>query len=178
MFNHTRSKSGRMRNRILAPAFASAAVVAAISTLAACGPTADAHSASHKPAAAQLGSQVNSARHHAHLAHHHAGAPNPGTGASPASAQPGPQAAAKHTPAKTDPKQAAPHKPKSKSKAVRHAGGLLWTLARQRGCGAIDRDRQAAAGEPRSQRNWPASPTVAALVLPGCLGCVLEMVQR
>jgi hypothetical protein len=100
-----------MRTRVLAQALSSAAVAAAISTLAACGPTT--LSASHKPAAAQPGSHVSSARHHAHRAHHHASAPvapNPGTAASPASTQPGPNTAAKRTPAKTGSKQGAQHK--------------------------------------------------------------------
>jgi hypothetical protein len=95
-----------------------AAVAATISALAACGPTtANSLSASHNPAAAQPGSHVSSARHHAHRAHHHAGAPgapNPGTAAAPASAQPGPHAAAKHIP-KTGPKQGAQNKPQPPS---------------------------------------------------------------
>jgi hypothetical protein len=119
MSSHTRSTSGRIRNRVLAQAIALAGAAATISTLAACGPmTADPLSASHKPAAAQSGSHVSSARHHAHRGHHHAGAPaapNPGTAASAASAQPGPQTAAKQAPGKTGPKQGAQPKPPSPS---------------------------------------------------------------
>lgn len=104
-----------MRSRVLAQALSSAAAAAAISALAACGPTT--LSASHKPAAAQSGSHVSSARHHAHRAHHHAVpvAPNPGTAASPASAQSGPDTAAKRTPAKTASKQPGQHQPQSPS---------------------------------------------------------------
>jgi hypothetical protein len=107
-----------MRSRVLAQALTSAAVVATISTLAACGPTAMSASTDQKPAAAgQSGPHVRPARHHAHRAHHHASAPvapNPGTAASPAPAQTGPHTAARHTP-KTGPKQGAQHKPQSPS---------------------------------------------------------------
>lgn len=100
-----------MRIRVLAQAVTSAAVAATISMLAACGPTtADPLGASHKPAAAQPGSQVSSARHHAHRARHHASAPavpNPGAAASAAPSQPGPNTAAKHAPAKTGSEQGA-----------------------------------------------------------------------
>ena len=117
MFSHTRSKSGQIKNRVLPQALTLAAAAAAISTLAACGPTtANPLSASHEPAAAQSGSHVGPVRHHAHRGHHHAGAPaapNPGTAASQASAQPGPQTAAQHAPAKKGPNQGAQHKPPS-----------------------------------------------------------------
>jgi hypothetical protein len=119
MFNHTRNRSERIKNRVLAQAITLAAAAAAISTLAACGPTtADSLSASHNPAAAQSGSHASSARHHAHRARHRAdapAAPNPGTAASPGSAQPDPYTAAQQTPAKTGSKQGAQHKPQSPS---------------------------------------------------------------
>jgi hypothetical protein len=110
-----------MRSRVLAQALTSAAIAAAISTLAACGgTTANSASAGHKPAAAaQSGPQLRSAAHRAHRAHrvhHHAGAPaapNRGPAASPAPAQPCTHTAANHTPANTGPKQGAQQEPQS-----------------------------------------------------------------
>lgn len=118
MFSHTRTKSGQIKNRVLAKVITLAGVVATITTLAACGPMTSNPLSASQPAAAQSGSPVSSALHHAHRAHHHAGTPaaaNPGTVASPASAQPDPYTAAKQVPGKTGPKQRAQPKPQSPS---------------------------------------------------------------